>query len=109
MYTKRGGSDEDPENTDGAGLVREITSEVLEGGEVIKGAVRLVPAGSKKLKSSEKDLMGIDASSKESEGEGLPQTPDVLSSKSRTTDETVDVPIAWANVWTTNDHVELWV
>ena len=108
VYTKRGGSDEDPENTDGMGLVREITSEVLEGGEVIKGAVRLVPAGSKKLKSSEKDLMGIDASS-ESEGEGLPQTPGVLSSKSITTDGTVDVPIAWANVWTTNDHVELWV
>lgn len=91
IVKKRDGSD----NVGGEDLVREMIDEVLEGGEVIKGTVRLTPTGSKKPKSSE--------------GEGQTPIPGIPSNKDKTGGGTAGVPVAWSNVWTMNDRVELWV
>ena len=91
-------------------LVREVTNEVLESGEVIRGTMRLAPARSKKSESSEKDsknvLAGLENENEEnSPGLGVP------SGTSKTGDDGIvpGVPVAWANVWATNNRVELWV
>jgi hypothetical protein len=108
VVKERDGSDRSTENIDGADLVREVTNEVLEGGEVIRGTMRLVPAGPKKSESSEKDPKDVDASL---EDENEEQSPGfgVPSSMGKTGAGIVDVPVAWANLWTTSDRVELWV
>lgn len=109
VIVRRGGFDKGTENIDGVDLVREITDEVSEGGEVVKGTMRLVRAEHKKPKSSESDSMDIDAPPEESEDEGQSPTPRVPSDKGKAEDGTAGVPVAWANVWTTNDRVELWI
>jgi len=76
-------------------MVREVIDEVLEGGEVIKGTVRLAPTRSKKPKSSD--------------GEGQKPISAVPWNKDKSRGETASIPVAWSNVWTTNDRVELWV
>ena len=98
-----------PENINGADLVREVIDEVLEGGEVVKGTMRLVPAGSKRSESNEKDSMDTDTSSGEIEHEGQSPIPRSPSNKGKAKGGTVNVPVAWANLWTTNDRVELWI
>jgi len=91
--------------TGGTEMVGEVTDKVLEGGEVIKGTMRLVPTGPTKSRSNERSPIDVDGSS----SEGQSPTPSVPSNKGETEDGTVTLPPAWANVWTTNDHVELWV
>lgn len=93
------------EHIDGVDLIREVTDEVLEGGEVMKGTIRLVPAGSKSEPSG-KDPTDIGISP---EDEGQSPTPSVPSNKGKLEDGTFSIPIAWANLWTTNHRVELWV
>ena len=94
------------EHIDGVDLVREVTDEVLEGGEVMKGTIRLVPAGSKESEPSEKDSTDIGISPED--GEQSP-TPSVPANKDKLEDGTFSIPVAWANLWTTNHRVELWV
>jgi len=94
------------ENIDGADLVREVTDEVLEGGEVMKGTIRLVPAGSRESESSGKESTDIGISP---EDEGQSPTPSVPSDKGKLEDGTFSIPVAWANLWTTSHRVELWV
>ena len=106
IVNKGDGSDKATESTDGAGLVREVIDEVSEGGEVVKGTIRLVPVIPKNPVSSE-DATVADASSKESGDGGQSSIPDIPSSKTK--GGTAHVPNGWANVWTTNDRVELWV
>jgi len=101
VFVKRptDGSNVTIENIDGVDLVREVTAEVLEGGDVIKGIMRLVPAGSDEptdVRMSPGD-------------EGQLPTPNVPSSGGKLDDGALSVPVAWANLWTTNHRVELWV
>lgn len=91
------------ENIDGTDLVREVTDEVMEGGKVIKGTIRLVPAGSRESEPRGKDSTDIGISP---EDEGQSPTPNVPSDRD---DGTFSIPVAWANLWTTNHRVELWV
>lgn len=100
------GSDELTENIDGVDLVREVTDEIFEGGEVIKGTTRLVPVGSKESESSGKDSADVDMSP---DDEGQSPTPSVPSNKGKLEAGGVSLPVAWANLWTTNHRVELWV
>ena len=93
------------ETIDGADLVREVTDEVSNGGEVIKGTIRLVPAGSRESESSGKDSTDIGISP---EDEGQSPTPSVPSNKGKLEDGPY-IPVAWANLWTTNHRIELWV
>ena len=92
------------EKIDGVGLVREVTDEVSEGGEVIKGTIRLVPVESRESESSGKDSTDVGISP-----EDEAQTPSVPSNKGKLEDGTFSIPVAWANLWTTNHRVELWV
>jgi hypothetical protein len=105
---ERDGSDRSTENIDGADLVREVTNEVLEGGEVIRGTTWLVPVGPQKSEPNEEDSKDVESSS---ENENEEQSPglSVPSSVGKTGAGIVDVPVAWANLWTTSDRVELWV
>ena len=108
VVKKRDRSDRGTEKIDGVDLVREVTNEVLEGGEVIKGAMRLAPAGPKKSELSEKDPEDVHARL-ENENEEQSPGPGAPLGTSKTGDGIIGVPVAWANVWTTNDRVELWV
>jgi len=99
------GRDGSIEGPNGEELVREVTDKVLESGEVIRGTMRLIPAGPRRSKSSEKDSTDVD----EPHEEGQSSMHDVPSNKGKTEDGTMSIPPAWANVWTTNDRVELWV
>ena len=107
VVKKRDWSDRGTENFYGVDLVREVTNEILEGGEVIRGTMRLAPDGPKKSESREKDskdiLVGLENENEEnSPGLGVP------SGMGKTGDDAiVGVPVAWANVWTTNGRVEL--
>ena len=101
VFKKRDGSDKGAENIDGVDLVRRVIDAVSGEGEVIKGTIQLVSAGSEKSESSS---TGFDASSEEQS-----PTLGVPLSKNRPEDGTVNVPVAWVNVWTTNNRVELWV
>jgi len=97
--------DKTNKSADGTGLAREVVDEVLEGGELIRGTIRLAPAGSRKSKSGEGESADLDGSSEEGQSPIL----DAPSSEDKTEAGTVSIPPAWANVWTTNDRVELWV
>ena len=101
-------SDKGTENIDGVNLVREVADEVLEGGEVIRGTMRLVPAGSKKSQLNENDSKVVDTPL-QSRDDGQSPVFNVPSGKDKTEDGTASVPVAWANVWTTKDRVELWI
>lgn len=102
---RREGSNKATEDDSGPDLVREVTDELLEGGEVVKGTIRLVPAESNESKSSEKHPADTNASPKGNGDEGQSPTPSIPSNE----DGTVNIPVAWANVWTTDDRIELWV
>ena len=108
VLKNRNESDKGTENIDGVNLVREVTDEVLEGGEVIKGTTRLVPAGSAESQLNENDSKVVDTPL-ESRDDGQSPVLNVPSGKDKTEDGTPSVPVAWANVWTTKDRVELWI
>ena len=100
------GSNNITENIDGMDLVREVTDEVLEGGEVVKGTTRLVPVGSNESESSGKDSTDVGMPP---DDEGQSPTPSVPPSNGKPEDVIFGLPVAWANLWTTNHRVELWI
>jgi len=92
------------ENVDGVYLVREVTDVVLEGGELHKGTTRLVPVGSKESESSGRDSTSVGALS---DDEGQSPTPNAPPSGGELEDGPFGLPVAWANLWTTNHRVEM--